>query len=123
MTDMEYTLDDKVLRKPPADPTAALAEALRSVTNERLYAGDKGGPKWRMDTAAAILAALDAAGFVLMTVPSPGESAGYDREQAAKAEIAEAVRRLPSGVGRVGSRSVSVVDRAAVLAIVKGETP
>ena len=42
---------------------------------------------------------------------------------AERARIAEAVRGLPSGVGRVGSRSVSVVDRAAILAILEGEKP
>ena len=42
---------------------------------------------------------------------------------AKRARIAEAVRGLPSGVGRVGSRSVSVVDRAAVLAAIDGATP
>ena len=42
---------------------------------------------------------------------------------AERARIAEAVRGLPSGVGRVGSRSVSVVDRAAVLAAIDGATP
>ena len=40
-----------------------------------------------------------------------------------RARIAEAVQGLPSGVGRVGSRSVSVVDRAAVLAAIDGATP
>ena len=49
-----------------------------------------------------------------------GDIAAIEAESVAarNAEIAEAVRRLPSGVGRVGSRSVSVVDRAAVLAII-----
>ena len=37
---------------------------------------------------------------------------------AERARISAGVRGLPSGVGRVGSRSVSVVDRAAVLAII-----
>ena len=42
---------------------------------------------------------------------------------AERARIAEAVRGIPSGVGRVGSRSVSVVDRAAVLVIIKASDP
>lgn len=43
--------------------------------------------------AAAILAALDSAGWTLTTVPSPGESAGYDREQAIVATLRAALAR------------------------------
>ena len=42
---------------------------------------------------------------------------------AERTRIAAAVRGLPSGVGRVGSRSVSVVDRAAVLAAIDEAMP
>ena len=51
------------------------------------------------------------------------ERAAKEAVAVERVKIAEAVRGLPSGVGRVGSRSVSVVDRAAVLAIVEGEKP
>ena len=89
MTDMEYTLDERVIRKPTHDtPEAALAAALFS------YAPPPHGPApWfripadrTEEHAAAILAALD--GWELMPVPSPGESAGYDREQRLEAKIA-----------------------------------
>ena len=55
----------------------------------------------------------------------PDDIAAIETEAVAaeRARIAEAVQGLPSGVGRVGSRSVSVVDRAAVLAIIEASDP
>lgn len=43
-----------------------------------------------LDTATRVLASLDAEGWTLVTVPGPGESAGYDREQALRAAIRDA---------------------------------
>ena len=79
MTDMEYTLDDKVLRKPPADPVAALADVLGRI--ERMEDGYHAA--WirpREDhrpLATAIVPALDAAGFAVV----PKETAKRDLEE------------------------------------------
>lgn len=71
-----------------SDPTAALSEQLHRQFGCRITCrggrlADDGHPShgeaWS-DTAAAIIAALDAAGWTLITHPSPGESSGYDRE-------------------------------------------
>ena len=65
------------------DTPEAVAAAALDVT---LQSGK--GPLRMSELAAAILAALDREGGALMTVPSPGESAGHDREQRQEAEIA-----------------------------------
>ena len=87
-------------------PEAALAAALH---REGIYCDGMAAamderckePFHRAD-AAAILAALDREGYALMTVPSPGESAGYDLEAeiARLRKIEEAAQRLltPDGV-------------------------
>ena len=69
MTDMEYTLDERVVRTPPADPDAALAEALRVWWYaDRSLVGLDGADldEVLQGDAEIISAALDAAGFAVV---------------------------------------------------------
>ena len=80
MTDMEYTLDERVVSKPPADPDAALAEALRVWWYaDRSLVGLDGADldEVLQGDAEIISAALDAAGFAVV----PKETAKRDLEE------------------------------------------
>ena len=80
MSDMEYTLDERVVRKPPADPVAALAEAMydRDTWGGSLY--------WYKQEATAILAALDGWTLVRAEEVTQHFEVHFDAEQ--EAEIA-----------------------------------
>jgi hypothetical protein len=83
MTDMEYTLDERVVRKPPSDPVAALAaldEAMAAVgvhVDLRREEHRETGCNSCKPAVRAILAALDAAGFAVV----PKETAKRDLEE------------------------------------------
>ena len=80
MTDMEYTLDERDVRKLPADPAAALDEAMAAVgvhVDLRREAPRDPGCGSCKPAIRSILAALDAAGFAVV----PKETAKRDLEE------------------------------------------
>jgi hypothetical protein len=96
------------------DSKAALAAALIPVSHALLFPGDKGYAKWRLQTAAAILAALD--GWELVPTGSADYDVGYDEGRRTAMAERERLRRLvPADAAPVDAERLALAMTAAGL--------